>query len=86
MIPRQHTAGKGQFSRFSLAISGRRPTRQERRETTPRRLQPVRQIALEPLEPEPRSQHLMGNAPLGLAIMLQRREPRGLNRKTALRT
>jgi hypothetical protein len=41
---------------------------------------------LEPLDTGSRLQHLMGETPLALAIVPGGREPRGLDRKAALRT
>jgi hypothetical protein len=86
MIPLLGGRGKPEVSRSAVALSGRGPERQERRETAPRCLQPMREIALEPLEPEPRFQHLMGDALLGHAIVLPGRQPRGLNGDAAVRT
>lgn len=67
-------------------LSARGPARVERRETTVRRPQPARQVVLEPLDPGPRLQHLMGDVALGRAIVFGGRKPGGLNGNAAFRT
>jgi hypothetical protein len=86
MIPRRRGEGKAHFSRALAANSARRPARQERRKATSGRLQPARQVVFEPLESQPRLQHLMGDSPLRRTVVLPGREPGGLNRKAAVGT
>jgi hypothetical protein len=82
MIPREGRQGKAKFSP-SLAS---RSADQEGRKATPGCLEPARQVVLEPFDSDARPQHLVGDAPVGRALMLLRRERRRLDGNAAVRT
>ena len=86
IIPRAGGHGKAELIRRLDRLSARGPARVERRDPTVRRPQPARQVVLEPLDPGPRLQHLMGDVALGRAIVFGGRKPGGLNGNAAFRT
>jgi hypothetical protein len=66
--------------------SAGRPARVERRETPLRRLQPARELALEPLDARARPQQLVRDVGLARTVMPVCGEPGGLHCNAALRT
>jgi hypothetical protein len=84
--PAPRRLGQGRSWPVSRAPSARRPARVERRETPLGRLQPARQLVLEPLDPGARSQQLVRDVRLARAVMLVGGQPGGLDRNAALRT